>query len=280
MPPAKTKYRTISAVLLAGLVVYFLLSPLNLPLYNFLLFPITDKKIRAIPADYLASMPGSEMKEVYFRNSEGLNLHGLLLRNPGTKRVFLLSHGKGNNVYLELNHARFLYNFGSVFMYDYRGFGKSDGAASVAGTCTDALAAYDYLRKDGFCAGDIIAFGQSFGTGVSAYLSKRRPVSAIVFQSGYSSLHSAGRRRLPWLALYPDWMFRYIDLDNDAVVRSNHPPLLAFHGSKDPEIPVEESIELCQRARPKVTLILLPDGGHLAYGANGEFQKAMAEFLK
>lgn len=275
----KGKTRTIALSIYSFLGLYFLISPLNLPLYNFLIFPSTDKRVRAIPEGYLTSLPGAQLEELYF-TSNGLKLHALLLRNPKSKRVFLLSHGKGNNVYLELDHARMLYEFGSVFMYDYRGFGKSEGKISVEGAKIDALSAYEHLREVGYEPNYIIAFGQSFGTGISGYLSTQRPLKAIIFQSGFSSLSSVGKRRMPWLAIYPDWMFGGIDIDTLSYMRAEHPPLLAFHGLRDTEIPVQESIELCKHARPVAKLVVLPDGKHLAYGANGEFKKELSSFLE
>lgn len=277
--PISPKSKIIIASLFSLLGLYFLISPFNSPLYNFLIFPSTDKKVRSLPDGYLGSLPGAQLDELYF-NSDGLKLHALFLRNPKSKRVFLLSHGKGNNVYLELDHARMLYQFGSVFMYDYRGFGKSEGTISVEGAKVDALSAYDYLKNAGYEPENIIAFGQSFGTGISGYLSTQRQVNALIFQSGYCSLSSVGKRKMPWLIIYPDWMFGKIDIDNLAFVRAEHPPLLAFHGLRDPEIPVQESIELCKHARPLAKLVVLPEGKHLAYGANGEFHQELSRFLE
>ncbi len=93
------------------------------------------------------------------------------MRVPNAHRVFLYSHAKGNNLFGKLHVAENLLTCGgSVLSYDYQGYGQSEGKASIAGSCDDAVAAYDYLRNsEHYKAKDIIAYGESFGSGVTGH---------------------------------------------------------------------------------------------------------------
>jgi hypothetical protein len=79
----------------------------------------------------------------------------------------------------------------SVLAYDYRGYGKSEGAPSEEGVYLDVLGAYDHLRTRGIPASGVIAFGESLGSVVSAHLASRRPCAGLVLVSPMTSLRDA-----------------------------------------------------------------------------------------
>jgi alpha-beta hydrolase superfamily lysophospholipase len=221
-------------------------------------------------------------KDVTFRSANGRLLHGWFLELPGTRRVFLYSHGKGNNIYGKIHIARnLLMCGGSVLMYDYQGYGLSEGRASVEGACDDAVAAYDYLRqREHRDARDIIAFGESLGTGITGQLIQHREVGGVILHSGFVSLISAGREMLPWLRLYPDCVFPHQILDNDAVFSKPHPPLCLVHGQEDKTISFTNAEELYKHAAESKTLVALPGVGHCSFGRSNEAIVAINRFLK
>lgn len=166
-------------------------------------------------------------------------------------------------------------------MYDYQGFGRSQGSATVEGTCEDAVAAYDYLiQHEKRTAKDIIAVGESWGSGVTGQLVMQREVAGVIMHSGFASLVSAGRHRFFWLRLYPDWSFpKNLRLDNMAVFSKPHPPLLIVHGKTDIVIPCQEAKLLFERATEPKTLFLLPLG-HCTFGKGNEFSVVVRRFLQ
>ncbi len=97
---------------------------------------------------------------------------------------------------------------------------------------------YDYVRSVlHYEPKDIIVYGESLGGGVTTYIAEKRPVGAIVIQSGFSSLTDAAKDRLPWLHLYPKIAFAQIEMDNAAYLHGPHAPLLLVHGDKDTTLP-------------------------------------------
>jgi len=265
------------------LSAYVFFSPLNVPLYNLIMFPCPDPRTPSMAAQFSQlEAYGAKKRDVEFRSANGNLIRGWFIELPNTRRVFLLSHGKGNNIYGKLHHAPLLLLCGgSVLMYDYQGFGASQGQISIDGACDDGVAAYDYLvQHEHRKPHDIIAFGESFGCGVSSQLCARRQVGGVVLQSGFTSLIRAGRDRLPWLRLYPDWSFpKPLVLDNLSVFRKAHPPLLIIHGQRDFNLPYANAADFFAQAIEPKSLYTVADGGHCCFGTIDQFVATMKGFL-
>jgi uncharacterized protein len=264
-------------------VLYLVLAPFNLPLYNLIMFPCPDPRTPNVEKklDELR-LYNAKFKEVAFRSNNGRLLHGWFFEIPNTQRVFLYSHGKGNNIFGKLHHVPFLLLCGgSVFMYDYQGYGKSQGRITIDGACDDATAAYDYLVKQEHRTGkDIIGFGESFGCGVTGQLSIRRKLAGVILQSGFSSLLRAGRDNLYWLNLYPEFVFPdCLKMDNAAIFGKPHSPLLIVHGKKDRILPFANAEDLYSAAVQPKSLYVVSDGGHCCFGTADQFVQTVKGFL-
>lgn len=275
--------RSFFAISVTLVLLYLFMSPINAPLYDLLMFPLVDPRTpdRTKEFTQLAEMHVTR-KDVTFRSANGKKLRGWFFELPGTRRVFLFSHGKGENIFAKLDSAKLLLMCGgSVFMYDYQGYGMSEGKTSITNACNDAVAAYDYLvNKEHRSSKDIIAFGESFGSGVSAQLLKKRPMAGVIFQSGFSSLMRAGRDKLVWLNAYPDWAFpEYLRLDNAAVFSKPHPPLLIVHGKRDRTVSYANAEDLYRSAIEPKTLLPVADGPHCCFGKRDEFLLCVRSFL-
>ncbi|HEY9775636.1 MAG TPA: alpha/beta hydrolase [Planktothrix sp.] len=150
----------------------------------------------------------------------------------------------------------------------------------MSAVCDDATAAYDYLvQHEHRTSKEIIVFGESFGTGVTGELVKRRALGAVVFHSGYSSLLRAGRDYLPWLKLYPDFCFPK-SYDNIATFEKPHPPLFIVHGTDDRVCSVRNAEDLYKLACEPKAIMIVPGGGHGAFGKREQFKTELCAFLK
>jgi fermentation-respiration switch protein FrsA (DUF1100 family) len=282
MPNLPNFARRLTALVGCGLLVALFFAPANLALYNVIIFPCPDARTPDVQSE-LAKIRTQHIdaREVTFPSKNGSTLHGMLFQKPGTRKIFLVSHGKGNNIYLLLGYARILLACGaSVFMYDYQGYGRSQGRTTIEGTCEDALAAYDFVHKElGREGSDIIAVGQSWGSGPTGQLVKQRKVAGVVLHAGFSSLCDVGRDSLFWLRYYPDWSFpRAVALDNTDVFAAAHAPLLIVHSRKDNVIPFIEAERLYARASaPKSMLVL--EKGHTSLGDGVRFRNVVSGWL-
>ena len=99
------------------------------------------------PADY-----GLEYEEVWFTAADGVKLHGWWVPKEGAP-VFLWFHGNAGNISHRLDNIKLLVDMVgvTVFIFDYREYGKSEGRISREGTYLDAAAAYRYVARLGGC---------------------------------------------------------------------------------------------------------------------------------
>jgi fermentation-respiration switch protein FrsA (DUF1100 family) len=252
---------------LAGLLtLYILLSPVvAAPLYNFLLFR-PDRTTYNLDTVFsqIETAFKTKKQDVWIVPPDSNKIHAWYFSLPNARRTFLISHGNAGNIaHRSILIATLLKSGGSVLIYDYEGYGSSEGKPSRPAVVEDGVAAYDYLTKVKKIAGkDIILYGESLGCGVSCQISKQRQVGAIILQSGWTSLMAAARDRLKLLWLYPKFCFSEPSLDNLAVLTQKHPPLLLIHGKKDNILPARYSEELYAKACAPKQLLLLPDAEH------------------
>ena len=151
----------------------------------------------------------------------------------------------------------------SVFVYDYQGFGRSQGAPSIRSLCEDAVAAYDWLVTEGDVAPrDVIAYGESIGAGVTCQLIRTREVCAVILQSAFTSMRDLALESMPWMQIYPTSMFPQPYMDNVLAIEDFAKPVLIIHGSKDVEVGPRHGEILFERASGNKSYLELPNTQH------------------
>jgi fermentation-respiration switch protein FrsA (DUF1100 family) len=268
--------------LLPIVLLYVCLAPqIAWPLYNSILFQPTHTLDSENDWEKIERDFNVKRAKITFPTEDGKMIEAWFIRLPNCKRVFLVSQGKGGSLYRRAGMARMLLHCGgSVLIYNYRGYGKSEGSPSLDGVCLDAVGAYDYLVKQQDYSGkSIIAYGESFGSGVTGQLVAKRQVGGVILQSGFSSLLRASKDVLPWLRLYPRNCFPKQMMDNIAVFSKQHPPLLIVHGQKDTLVLCKNAEDLFGAASAPKSILILQDGDHGSFGKGNEYFVAVETFL-
>jgi uncharacterized protein len=178
---------------------------------------------------------GRPFEDVHFQTSDGVGLNGWFFPadTDSTRKHFtyLLCHGNAGNISHRLEHCVALLETGAgVFIFDYRGYGRSQGRPGEEGTYLDAQAAHQWLRQKGFAATNIIAFGESLGGGVASELALRESLGGLVLQSTYTSIPDLGAELFPWLPVR--WLGG-IKYDTRARLPRIKLPLLIMHSRTD-----------------------------------------------
>jgi len=202
------------------------------------------------PATYRS---GPEIVEL--RTADGIRIAALHLPNPSGDYTLLYSHGNAEDLgavrplLVRLRAIGF-----SVFAYDYRGYGASEGRPSERGAYADIDAAYAYLTTAlGIPPARIIAYGRSVGSGPAVDLAARRPIGGLVVESAFTTAF----RVLTRVPLLPFDRFR--NIDKIGRVRC---PVLVMHGRADEVVPLAHG-EALWRAAPQPKRFLWADGaGH------------------
>jgi len=216
-------------------------------------------------------------EDCWFTASDGVRLHGWYCPQQRPAAVVLYMHGNGGNLtycaeYAALLGQRFHL---SVMLFDYRGYGRSEGAPTVEGVLRDARAAREWLaQREGIAAKDIVLWGRSLGGAVAVDLAADG-ARALVLESTFSSLREAAG------AHYPRPLVRLLVADrlNSAEkIRQYHGPLLQSHGDADRTVPYALGQRLFQAANEPKRFITIPRGDHNDPQNEGFF-RAVEELL-
>lgn len=254
----------------------------NPKLYRKMLFspePFSEKEYNR------KARQGVEPVDVYIKTKSGTTIHGWYYELEGASHAVLLSHGNAGNVGSWSEMAEYALASGmSVLIYDYRGYGLSDGIPTLWGICEDGLAAFDWLaNQKEFAPENIVLFGISMGTGVTCQIARQRKHFGVILESGFSNFRRLTNEIVPITRFVPMIFYFRQPMNNMAVVRELETPKLIFHGALDELIVVGHATELYEAALEPKQLIIFPKGAHRGLGsreAQLQYAAAIANFLQ
>lgn len=265
----------IVAVILGGVAFVFGLRWLE--------FAITFHPVR-IPSNQTLAVPAGA-EEVWFTAADGTRLHGWFFQSeskPETATIIYF-HGNGGNITnIDWVGQRLARRGFDVLLFDYRGYGKSEGeVGSESGLYADGDAALAFLiNNKGARPEHVVLYGQSLGTTVAADIASRQSVGAVILESGLSSASSVGRTALPWL---PPWLHFLATnrFESARKLAQAKAPVLITHGDPDPIIPTEEARILFAGANEPKQLLIFPGAGHNVFGSQGdEYLSRLEQFIR
>lgn len=227
-----------------------------------------SRTMAATPADM-----GLEFEDISLTNRLGTRINGWWMPHERARFVLLFSHGNGGNISHRLESFRIFHELGlSVMIYDYCGYGRSDGEPSEDGTRADARAAWDWLVVEkGIDPASIILFGRSLGGAVTAGLAaeladENISPAGLIAESTFTSAPDMGATLYPWLPVRQLATYQYNSVDALAGI---HLDALFAHSPDDDVVPYVLGRTLYESYQgPKSFLELAGDhnGGYLAMG--------------
>ena len=240
-----------------GLIVYLLFGLLlYLQQERSIFYPdLPSRELSATPADMRLAY-----ENVEFSTADGVRLHGWFVPAENARGVILFFHGNAGNISQRLDSLQIFHDLGyAVLIFDYRGYGQSEGRISEAGTYLDAQAAWHYLTGVRHtAAGDIVLFGRSLGGTIATYLASNVQPRALIVESSLTSVDDFAADLYP---LYPVRLllrYHYPAID---YIRAVHCPVLVIHSADDEIIPLRYGQRLFAAANePKQWLSI--HGGH------------------
>lgn len=201
-----------------------------------------------------------DYEDVVFESEDGVVLNGWWIPAGDSRYTVLYCHGNGGNMMHRLDSIQLLNKLGvNCFIFDYRGYGRSEGKPSEKGTYLDALAAYKWLtRQKKIHADSIIVFGRSLGGSIAAQLAGKVRPRGLVIESCFTSYAAMGARFYPYMPVRWFARFRYKTVE---YVKQIHCPVLIMHSRNDEVVPFEFGRELYEAAKePKEFVEIV--GGH------------------
>lgn len=221
---------------------------------RFIYFP--TKEISTTPVEI-----GLSYEDISFATADSLTLSGWFIPSKRNRRTILFCHGNAGNISHRLDSIKLLNELGmNIFIFDYRGYGKSDGGIpDEKGSYRDAEAAWEYLTTvRNIDPRNIIIFGRSLGGAVAAELALKKPAAALVIESSFTSIKDLGAKLYPFLPVRLLSKYEYNTLEKVKAIES---PKLIIHSRNDELVPYEYGRRIFKAARePKQFLEL--SGGH------------------
>lgn len=216
-------------------------------------------------------------QELNVEVDDGVSLNCLHFDKNAGKGVILYLHGNRGHIARCIRQAQMFSGNGySVFMPDYRGYGKSDGTIiSLQQLYDDVQKVYDHLRES-YDESDIVVVGYSIGSGMASYLAAHNNPARLVLIAPYNSISDVISRRY-WV--FPDVILKY-DLNNDQHLMTVRCPIQLFHGDSDEVIPTDSSENLSKIKPTQTELHILENTSHRRSIFSSVMRERLAEVLR
>jgi fermentation-respiration switch protein FrsA (DUF1100 family) len=182
---------------------------------------------------------------------------------PG-RPLILYFHGNGGALgERNVRFQRLTATGDGVLAIAFRGYPGSTGTPDEEGLHTDAETAWREARSLGFEGRDIVAMGESLGSGVAVALASSHPVAALVLDSAFSSAVDVAASRF-WM--FPVRLLMQDQYRSDLLIKNVRAPLLMAHGTADSVVPIAFGEKLFALAGEPKKFIRVEGGQHLALG--------------
>jgi uncharacterized protein len=221
-------------------------------------------------------------QEVWFPAADGTKLHGWYVPGNADRPLVLFFHGNAANISHRVENLAHLHEMGfPVFIFDYRGFGRSSGRPlKEADLWRDCRGALSWLAAQGWQPERMIFFGRSMGAALAMQMALETPPAGLVLEAPFTSLTEIARRLTPITYALLGWWSIDARFDNSGLIGKLDVPLLIFHGTADSVVPVEMGTRLFARAPEPKMLYLVDGAGHSdAHAIGGEgYRRAWLHF--
>jgi len=226
---------------------------------------------------------GVTVEDVWFNAEDGVSLHGWYTKGAESDLdiTLLWYHGNAGNITHRIENMRDLLELGvDVFIIDYRGYGRSEGAPDEAGIYKDGVAAYDYLiNEKGLTKDNIVLFGRSLGTAVAVDVATKRDVRGMILESAFTDAKAMARIIMPFLPVGAVISSKF---DSIRKIRNVHVPILFTHGDRDTIVPIDLGKELFNAAHEPKAFYTIQGADHNdTYIVGGaDYYKQIKNFLE
>jgi fermentation-respiration switch protein FrsA (DUF1100 family) len=213
-----------------------------------------EKKIEFTPASLNITF-----EDVNITTPDKFKINGWFIPRNNAKRTVLFCHGNAGNIGDRLDKINMFQEIGfNVLIFDYRGYGRSQGRPSEKGLYLDTRAAYEYLLNERKIIPDeIILYGESLGNAAVIDLASKRQVKAVILEGAFSSGKDMAGTLYPFI---PAFLFSDIFNSIQKIKKINAPKLF-LHSVDDEIVPYKIAKKLFESAQEPKYFVEL-NGSH------------------
>jgi len=263
---------------MTGLIIYLIVGLLVLNALMYFQQPL----MIFYPMGELYQTPdrwGLEYDDVRFKTDDGVQLHGWFIPRRDSDRALLFFHGNAGNISHRRDSIEIFHRLGlNVFIFDYRGYGQSEGKPGEAGLYADADAAWRFLTEvKGFDPGQVVIFGRSLGGAVAARLAAEVTAGGLILESTLSSAREFAR--VVFRVLSRLVVIRY-DFNTVRHVQNVHYPVLVLHSPDDEIMPFHLGRKVYESANPPRQFVQMRGDHNTGFFlSQPEYENALASWL-
>ncbi|QEG37049.1 alpha/beta hydrolase [Bythopirellula goksoeyrii] len=218
-------------------------------------------------------------EEARFQAEDQTNLHGWYFPKSGSKRAIVYFHGNGEDADQNVDLGAYLRDCldASILVFDYRGYGHSEGTPDEDGIIGDSVAAQKWLAKQTHLdPSKVILFGRSLGGGVAVAAAEQLGAKALILHSTFANMDDIAASQYPFIPVR--WLMRN---PFRSLQRMKHftGPVLQFHGTADELIPIEYARPLYEAVTNKHKKFVEIPGGRHNDPLAANFCEVVNEFL-
>ena len=146
-----------------------------------------------------------QVQDIDFQSKDGKKLHAWFVASPQARATLLWFHGNAGNLSHRLSNIQGLLSLNlNIFIFDYRGYGKSEGEPDEEGIYIDSLAAYDRILKiESVSVESLFLFGRSLGGICAVQTALHNPARGLILESVFTSASDMSRKIFP----FPSYFF-------------------------------------------------------------------------
>ena len=229
--------------------------------------------------DWTPARAGLRYEDVTLTAAKGQTINAWYVPCEGARGTVIFAHGNGENISWLFDYVEFYRTLKmNVFLFDYRGYGRSTGKPSEKATYEDVTACWKYLTEERKVpANKIVLSGRSLGGAVVAWLAAREKPAGLVLESTFTSVPDMGAEIFPWL---PVRLIARIHYDTKAIIGDIRCPILVAHSPTDDVIPYKHGRKLYELAQaPKRFAELRGDHNCSPWEKGSTYASALDEFL-
>ncbi len=203
------------------------------------------------------------IEEITFQSTDGTLLTGVWATHDEPKPPLIYFHGNTNHLgrYWHWIELYWQWDTHDIFIFDYRGYGKSEGSSTYDIIEEDGLAAVGYVSDHtGTAPEDIPMIALSLGASVLVHTNDEIGAQSIIIHDMFLSTTASGNDGTG-LDLPNGWLFAS-DFDNGTAVQDIQSPIFVIHGEADDYVQSKYATEVYDNAPDPKELWIPPGINH------------------
>lgn len=229
---------------------------------------LAQKSLIYYPTSYITA----EYKNMTMHNDgESINV---IVSNEGKKSAIIYFGGNAEAMAITIDNISSVFPDFTLYLMDYRGYGRSTGEASEEALYSDALKLYDTIQSK---HENIAMGGRSLGSGIATYVASKREVSKLALITPYDSIVSVAQGQFP---LYPAALILHDKYDSISHIKEIKAQTLVLMAEKDRIIPKVHTQKLINAFdSEQLNVVTIKNRGHNDISSDEMYYKTMQDFV-